>query len=223
MTRRAVMLTVTLFALSAATLTAQPQLLPQPQMQKLANRFPPATEATLRTLVDSAHRMGIPAEPLVQRALEGASHGADPARVVAAVRGLVNRLDVARQALGTSATEAELLAASGALYLGIPPDTLVRLRRRHASGGLALPLVVLADMIRQGVPKDTATAVILSLSDAGVADESYRALRQAVLLDIRSGVPPATAAAMRARDVLLARAARTAGSGRPAPVRPPLD
>jgi hypothetical protein len=174
------------------------------QSEKLAGRFPPAAEATLRSIVDSAHAQGLPTEPLVQRALEGGSRGVEAGRVVAAVRALRGRLGVARQALGPSATEAELVAAASTLYLGVAPDTLAMLRRQQASRNLALPLVVLADMIQQGVPKDTATGILLSLTGAGIGDDSYRALRQAVQLDIRSGVPPATSAAMRARGALLA-------------------
>jgi hypothetical protein len=179
------------------------------QSDKLAGRFPAATETALRTLVDSARAEGLPTEPLVQRALEGVSRGAGPSRVLLAVRGLLGRLSIARTTLGTSATEAELVAAASTLYLGVAPDTLAQLRKRHAGSSLALPLVVLADMIQQGVPKSDAAGIILSLSDAGIADESYRSLRQAVLLDIRSGVPPATAAAMRARGALLAKPGAT--------------
>ena len=172
------------------------------QSDKLAGRFPAAAAATLRSIIDSARAEGLPTEPLVQRALEGGSRGVEVGRVVAAVRALRGRLGVARQALG-SAMEAELVAAASTLYLGVAPDTLAMLRRQQSSRNLALPLVVLADIIQQGVPKDTAAGILLSLTNAGVGDESYRTLRQAVLLDIRSGVPPATAATMRARGALL--------------------
>jgi hypothetical protein len=189
------------------------------QSDNLAGRFPAVTETALRTLIDSARAEGLPTEPLVQRALEGVSRGAEPSRVLLAVRGLLGRLSVARTTLGASATEAELVAAASTLYLGVTPDTLAQLRKRHARSSLALPLVVLADMIQQGVPRSDAAGIILSLSDAGIADESYRSLRQAVLLDIRSGVPPATAAAMRARGALLAQ---PAGASRPrSPSAPP--
>lgn len=173
------------------------------QVEKLAGRFPSAAEATLRSIVDSAQAEGLPTAPLVQRALEGGSRGVEVGRVIAAVRALRGRLGLARQALGSAATESELVAAASTLYLGVPPDTLAMLRRQQSNRNLALPLVVLADMIQQGVPRDTATGILISLTGAGVGDDSYRTLRQAVLLDIRSGVPPATAAAVRARGALL--------------------
>jgi hypothetical protein len=183
------------------------------QSENLAGRFPPSTEAALRSIVDSAQLEGLPTMALVQRALEGGSRGVEGARVIAAVRALRGRLGVARQALGTSASEAELTAAASALYLGVVPDTLAMLRHQQPNRNLALPLVVLAEMIQQGVPKDTAAGILLSLSDARVGDHVYRTLRQAVLLDVRSGVPPAIAATIRARAALLESPRQSAPGG----------
>lgn len=189
------------------------------QAEKLDGRFPPAVDSTLRLLVDSARAAGLPTEPLVQRALEGGSRGVDNERVVNSVRGLLARLGTAREALGASASEAELVAGASALYLGVGRDTLSLLRKHRTTGSLALPLVVLADLIHQGVPHDSATAIMLSLGDAGISDEGYRALRQGVLLDIRSGIPPAAAASMRAQGALLGRS-RSAPRPRPSPSPP---
>lgn len=187
------------------------------QADKLTGRFTPAVESELRAIVDSARTDGLPTEPLVQRALEGASRGVDPARVVTAVRGLSHRLGVARRVLGPS-DDAELVAAASALYLGVSPDSLARFKRERGRS-LATPLVVLSDIIGQGVPKDTATRVIMALAAAGVNDEGYRALRQSVLLDIRSGVPPSAAASMRARGTLLEQR-RPPSAARPFEGRP---
>ena len=183
------------------------------QSEKLARRFPPSAEAALRSIVDSARAEGLPAEPLVQRALEGGSRGVEVGRVIAALRALRGRLGVARQALGTSATEAELAAAASTLYLGVAPNTLTMLRRQQPSQNLALPLVVLADMIQQGVPKDTAASILLSLTAAGLGNDVYRMLRHAVSVDVRSGVPPATAAVIRARGALLESPRQSAPGG----------
>ena len=189
------------------------------QVAKLDGRFPPTTDSVLRVLIDSARASGLPTEPLIQRALEGGSRGVENERVVSSVRGLLARLGTAREALGASASEAELVAGASALYLGVGRDTLSLLRKHRATGSLALPLVVLADLIHQGVPHDSATAIMLSLGDAGIPDEGYRALRQAVLLDIRSGIPPAAAASMRAQGALLGRS-RNVPRPKPAPSPP---
>ena len=209
-------LTMTLVTLLAG---AVPQVV-LGQADKLAGRFPAAAEATLRAVIDSAQREGLPTNPLVERALEGASRGVDPTRVVTVVRALRGRLVVARRALGDSVSEAELVAAASALYLGVPPDSLTELRRQHQGRSVALPLIVLADMVQQGVPRDTATGIVMSLTRARIADEDYTTLRQAVLLDIRSGMPPAAAASARARGAMLARPRDNAPGQRPRPSGP---
>ena len=175
------------------------------QTEKLAGHFPAAAESSLRAVIDSARAEALPLEPLVQRALEGARRGVEPARVVEVVRALRVRLGTARRSLGSAATEAELVAAASAIYVGVSADTLAQLRQLQQGRSIALPLVVLADMVQQGVPRDTATQIILSFTRAGIDDEGYQTLRQAVLLDIRSGVPAAAAAATRARGALLGR------------------
>ena len=52
---------------------------------------------------DSARAAGLPHEPLILKALEGASKGADSARIVTAVRALGGRLQEAARALGPAA------------------------------------------------------------------------------------------------------------------------
>jgi hypothetical protein len=189
------------------------------QVEKLAGRFPPATEAALRAILDSASARQVAVAPLTQRALEGASRGIDPERIVSVVHGLYTRLHIARRSLGESASEAELMAAASALYMGVSPDVLERIHRTSHEGKSALRLVVLTDMMDRGVPRDTATSIILSLSDADVPDESLQLLRQSMLLDINSGVAPALAARTRARGVLAEHAREKRVPG-PSPHRP---
>src|SRR5438093_634738 len=50
------------------------------------DRLDPDTRAQVATVMDSASRVGLPTEPLIQRALEGATKAAPGARIVAAVR-----------------------------------------------------------------------------------------------------------------------------------------
>lgn len=190
------------------------------QAEKLAGRFPPAAESALRAILDSARAQQIAVAPLTQRALEGASRGVDPERVVTVVHSLYTRLVAAKQALGPAASESELVAAASAIYAGVSPDVIDRIRRTPHEGGIALRLVVLSDMIDRGVPRDTAASIIVSLSDAGVPDESLQMLRQSMLLDIRSGVAPSVAATTRARGVLAERARQTRQPDATRPRRP---
>jgi hypothetical protein len=172
---------------------------------RFEGRFTGETRAALEAIVQSARDAGLPTEPLVQRALEGASRRAEPARIVAVVRSLGERLRNARSALGPNASEGELVAGASALYVGVEAGALERMRRARAGGSVAVPLVLLVDIIERGVPRDTAAALITSLSDPRVRDADYMTLRQSIVSDIQSGVSPAAAASARARGVLVTR------------------
>lgn len=170
---------------------------------RLETRLPAEARAPVRSIIDSARAHGLPVEPLVQKALEGASRGADAKLIVRVVSALADRLSAARFALGGESTETELVAAAGALNLGIPNTTLRDLRRSQPDRSVALPLVVLADIVQRGVPVDTASSVIMSLSRAGMPEAEFHSLRRAVMQDIGSGANPAAAASTRAQGILL--------------------
>ena len=90
----------------------------QAQDGRLTERLDAATAARVQQVVDSARRAGLPNEPLVQKALEGATLGASNDRIVAAVQSLHGQLRRARGALGGDASDAELTAAAGSTAVG---------------------------------------------------------------------------------------------------------
>jgi hypothetical protein len=167
------------------------------QVERLSGRLPEPTRAQVAALVDSATAAGLPADPLVNKALEGASKGADGARIVAAVRSLAARLRDARAALGASASEAELVAGAAALRAGATPTFLAQLRRESPREPLVLPLAVMADLVARGVPADTAATSVLALVRSGVRDADLVAFRQNVERDIGLGAAGGAAAAVR--------------------------
>lgn len=158
-------------------------------------RLDPDTRAAVAAVVDSAHGVGLPVEPIIQRALEGATKGATGARIVAAVRRLTVDLGTARTALGTGASEAELEAGVAALRAGATPDVLGNLRdvRRPP---LTIALSVLADLVSSGVPADSAAAAVLVLAPKA-RDADLVEFRRAVERDIALGAPPAAATSVR--------------------------
>jgi hypothetical protein len=187
----------------AALLVAAAARTAAAQDPRLGARLDASTAAAVQTVIDSAAQAGLPAEPLVLRALEGASRGAEGPRIVDAVRSLAGRMDAAQQVLGPSATEAELVAAAGALYRGVQPNTLTRLRRTGRGRALTVPLVVLADLLERGVPAPVAGACVerlLPLAD----DTSLLALGRMVQQDIAAGASPASAAESRVDGILVA-------------------
>ena len=93
MTRRVLSLLSLALALGAPTAL-------RAQDARLDARLDARTRDAVVAVVDSARGAGIPSEPLVQKALEGASKHADGARILTAVRMLARELGDARSALG---------------------------------------------------------------------------------------------------------------------------
>ena len=184
-------------ALAAALLLGLAASPAAAQDPRLETRIDGRTRAQLAPILDSARRAGLPVEPLVDKALEGASKGASRPRIVGAVRTLAATLGRARVAVGGTATEAEIVAAADALEAGIPPRQLGVLRALRPTRPLAVPLAVLADLVARGVPADTAAQSVLNLARAGAADAQFVLLRVDVERDIGSGIAPATAVMMR--------------------------
>ena len=162
------------------------------------DRLEPSVGATVRHLVDSARAAGLPTEPLVDKALEGASKNAPGTRISGAVRGLLEDLGRARSALGSGATESELVAGAAALRAGLPPEGLGALREARKDAAVTVPLATLADLVARGVPVETAQEAVLRLARRGEPDQDFVELRREVERDISAGVPPAAATSVRA-------------------------
>jgi hypothetical protein len=183
------------FAIVALVVGLVAPCLAAAQDPRLERRLDSATLQTVATLIDSARQQGLPTEPLVQRALEGAAKRAVPAQIVAAVRRLASELATARDALGSASSPAELDAAASALRAGVSPADLTRLRHRRAQS-LTVALATLADLVASGVPPDSASAAVIALA-ASAGDDQIAEFRRAVERDIALGAPPAVAAAVR--------------------------
>jgi hypothetical protein len=150
------------------------------QDPRLTDRLDAATAARVQQVVDSARIAGLPSEPLVQKALEGATLGAGSDRIVAAVEALHGQLGRARTALGGDASEAELTAAAGALRAGLDPGALRHLQSLRAGQPLVVPIAVLTDLVAEGVPPAEATRSVLDLARDGRPDDDFMALRRQV-------------------------------------------
>jgi len=161
-------------ALVAARLDAQAN------DDRLRGLFDAPTYATLHAVLDSARAAGLPAEPLVDKALEGAAKHASTDRIVSVVRELSARLADARSALGGYGTPGELSAATSALRAGIAPATLADLRRLRHNEQVTIPLAVAAELVARGVRPDSASAEVLRLAAAGARDVELAALPRTI-------------------------------------------
>ena len=180
------------------------------QDARLEARVDGRTRAQLQPILDSARLAGVPIEPLVDKALEGATKGASRPRIVNAVRTLSRTLGAARVALGRGASDAEIVAAADALEAGIRPGQLGYLRNLRTNRSITVPLAVLADLVARGVPPDTAAEAVLVLARAGAVDAQFIGLRIDVERDIGSGIAPVTAVVMRSEASVRAQGTRNA-------------
>ena len=161
---------VLVLALVAGRVEAQ-----DPRLARLDRRV--QTEVT--ALVDSARSLGIPSEPVVDKALEGAAKRAPNDRIVNVVRSRFRELVAARGALGSGALDAEIIAAADALHAGASAQVITALRTQRPNAPLTIPLAVLADLIARGVPADTASSAILALATKPATDAPIAAARAA--------------------------------------------
>ena len=188
---------------------------------RLDGRFDARSRAVVERVIDSAFAAGLPAEPLVDKALEGQSKGKSVEVIVPVLRTLAIELSSARSALGKESLPGELAAGAGALRVGVDSRTLERLRHDRAGQPLVVALGVLTDLIQRGVPVSTATKSILELTKAGIADEQLVAFRRGVERDVGLGAAPASAALLQAADFSASFARDGTVTGLPATGRGP--
>ena len=164
-------------------------------------RLEPSVRYRVELLIDSARLHGLPPNPLVSKALEGAAKRADGRSIIVEVTKKFRALRDARAALGPQVSTDELTAAADALNAGISQTELASLARSRSDKILTVPLVVLTDLVSRGVPHDTASATIFHLFRQGADDGDFLGLWRGVERDIVSGTDPGQALLNRAREV----------------------
>jgi hypothetical protein len=146
------------------------------QDPRLEARLDSTTRARVEAALASARAEGLPTEPLVQKALEGASKGAPGPRIVDAVATVLADLHRAREALGLAAAD-ELVAAAAALRAGATPSMIGEMRRVAPHGAVAVPLAVFTDLVAGGMGTDAAWRSVAELARKGGDDEAFLRLR----------------------------------------------
>lgn len=185
-----------------ALIVAASARLAHAQDPRLAGRLDAGTRAAVEAVADSVRALGVPTEPLISKALEGASKGAPGPRIVGAVRRLAGELASARSALGTASSTAELVAGAAALRAGASAAVLQRVRAVRPEGSVAVHLAVLADLIADGVPSDTAATAVVALARTTLRDADLVAFRQSVDRDIALGAPAGAALTVRVNSTV---------------------
>jgi len=160
---------------------------------RLRARLAPDVAERVLAIVHDARASGLPTDPLVGRALEGASRHASGDDILTEIRRHAAALGAARGALGADAGQTEIAAGATALMAGVPADSLTRLRTVRPRGSLVVSLVVMCDFLARGVPMPTAAGTVIAAARAGTPDDAMMRMRQRVHDEIRRGVAPAGA------------------------------
>ncbi|MGH7569819.1 MAG: hypothetical protein ACREL9_12785, partial [Gemmatimonadales bacterium] len=139
---------------------------------RLAGRVPPSVAAAVQELAATTRVRGLPVEPLIQKAIEGAAKGVAPERVIAAVRALAGRLDVAASALRAAnipAPDAPAVEAGAfALNAGLSDPQLTALAlATPPPHDLAATLRVAGTLAAMGVPAAQTVELVTQIIQAG--------------------------------------------------------
>jgi hypothetical protein len=148
------------------------------QDRRLQVRLDATTLQAVTAFIDSSRADGLPEEPLVQKALEGASKGAPGDRIIAAVRNLGTTMRTARTALGPESRDREIIAGAAALRAGADVEGLRNLRLVRGNADLEVPLAVLADLVGLGVQVETAYRSVLDLARSRAPDAEFIRLKE---------------------------------------------
>lgn len=160
---------------------------------RLWARLPASVAGQIQLLADSAARVRLPAEPLIQKALEGHSKGAPGDRIVTAVAALLRALESARSALGPSAVESEIMAGAEWLRAGGTAPHLTGLRRTAPTRQLAAAIAMGTDLMTRGWTENDAAAATDRFLTAKATDRDFLLLRDRIEQAVRAGSSPKAA------------------------------
>ena len=171
---------------------------------RLDRRVSPEVQRAVRGIAADAAARGLPVDPLVQKAIEGAAKGVPSDRVIAAVRALAGRLGEAREAVragGVAAPSGDVVeGGADALNAGISArqvSDLVRVSQPPQDP--ALTLGVAATLAALGVPPKQALELVQGMISAGRSPSDLLGLPGEVQAGVARGATPAQAAAGLAR------------------------
>lgn len=190
---------------------------------RLTLRLDEKTRVAVEEIISAARQDGLPTEPLVDKALEGATKRASGTVIISAVRRWAGDLKRARQALGPSSSERDIQAAAAAMRAGISVKDIERLAQSRQGVRLASSYETMGSLVLGGVPADTAASVVVALAQVAASDEQLAALQRDIEADVAGGVSATTAATIRGRGLerqLVASAGGAANSGVLAPSLP---
>jgi hypothetical protein len=173
----------------------------EPTPPRLSGKLDGETQAVVLRTLDTARTRGLPVEPIVDKALEGATKRATGARIQSAVSTLLRRLELARDALAPNPGPRDIAAGADALAYGATREALATMRAIRPNESIAVPLGVLTQLVASGVPVARATRVVADLLRRGARDEQLIALNEDVRSYVAAGASPEVALDVRTRGL----------------------
>lgn len=146
------------------------------QDPRIAARFPATEVIAITALIDSAARAGLPREPLVLRALEGAAKGIPGPRVRLVLARYRDAMTRAQEFVGPGGDPTELSTAAAALLEGVPPAHLAELRRLRGNQSITVPLGAYLDLMARGTSAATAWDRVTVLARRKAPDQEFARL-----------------------------------------------
>jgi hypothetical protein len=178
------------------------------QDAKLRAAMSASAYASFTTAIRDARDRGLPTEPLIAKALEGAAKSVPGDRIVIAVRQTSDRMVRAQVILRASrpTTSDEIVAVSDALQRSVPEDALRRIVSDSAGrASVALSAHAFADLVGHGVPVAVGLEVIGAWRNGGADAARLKEIPVAIERLVRQGVAPARAGAGVAAGLRLGR------------------
>jgi len=159
---------------------------------RLEGRVPSAAIPAIDSLVEAAVAESLPAELLVQKAIEGGAKHVAPKYIVGAVRINLDQLRRARNTLVEAGddpptTPEEVAALNAALKRGLTPSTVSRIVAALPNEPRGPAFHAVADMVARGFDQDSATNLILAAADLGLRNERLLDVSGRAVLELQSG------------------------------------
>ncbi len=132
----------------------------------LASRVDDATLRAVQPVLEGVARDSLPVAALESKVLEGVAKRRPPEQIGSVVRDLAEEFRAARAVLrdglpGRPIADGEVVAAALAARQGVAPEVLRALWASSPSeGSMEIPVTVLTELVRRGVPVDEASMVM---------------------------------------------------------------
>jgi hypothetical protein len=211
--RRTILSLMGLLALALGPLSGQ-----ESPRERARAALPSGLFDEINALAVQAERDGIPPDALFNKALEGAAKHVPTDQLLPAVNRYAVRLREAHGAFGENATGPLVVAGADALQRGVGADALMRLGRGEGGGGHGpspVAVLVLADLVEDGVPAERALGVLQEALRMRAREQEMLGIPNQVRQLMRQGQSPQDAAEQVRRA--LQRGRGGGGVGPPVP------